>query len=141
MENEIPDLTPECTFNTSRSSGPGGQHVNKTETKVELRFNIIKSELLSDKEKNLLLTKLKHRLVDDDSSILLSAQETRSQLKNKVLVIKKLHDLIKESLKEDEPRLPTKPTKASNERRIAEKKQSGDIKSKRGKVKPTDWEE
>lgn len=134
------DLTSECIFATSRSSGPGGQNVNKTETKVELRFNIYDSQLLSADQKNVLIVKLAGKLVDNDTTILITSQESRSQLQNKLNAINKLHELITRMLMPEVPRKPTKPTKASKEKRIAEKKQTGDIKSMRGNLKNKELE-
>ena len=84
MEEEIQALISECAFATSRSSGPGGQNVNKTETRVELRFNIQTSKLLSTVQKQKLLERLKYRLADNETSLILTAQDTRSQLKNNI---------------------------------------------------------
>ena len=137
----LPDLTQECIFSTSRSSGPGGQNVNKTETKVELRFNVLTSQLLNSLQKRLIISNLRNRLIDNDTTILLTAQETRSQVKNKALVIKKLHDLINEAMVVEELRIPTRPTKASKEKRISTKKTSGDLKSMRGNLKNREWED
>lgn len=140
MEDKL-DLSSECIFATSRSSGPGGQHVNKTETKVELRFNILDSVLLTSAQKKLIINNLGNKLIENNSTILLTAQETRSQAKNKTLVIKKLHDLINEALVQEEPRIPTRPTKASREKRISTKKTSGEIKAMRGNLKNREWED
>jgi len=140
MEDKL-DLSSECIFSTSRSSGPGGQHVNKTETKVELRFNILDSVLLTSVQKRSIIKNLGNKLVENNSTILLTAQETRSQAKNKTLVIKKLHELISDALVQEEPRIPTRPTKASKEKRISTKKTSGEIKAMRGNLKNREWEE
>lgn len=141
MDAKLTDLSSECIFATSRSSGPGGQNVNKTETKVELRFNIYDSQLLSPDQKNVLVAKLAGKLVDNDTTILITSQESRSQLQNKLNAINKLHELIARMLMPEIPRKPTKPTKASKEKRIAEKKQTGDIKSMRGNLKNKELEE
>ena len=140
MDDKL-DLSSECIFSTSRSSGPGGQHVNKTETKVELRFNIVDSALLTSSQKKLIINNLGNKLIENNTTILLTTQETRSQAKNKTLVIKKLHDMIYEALIQDEPRIPTKPTKASKEKRISTKKTSGELKAMRGNLKNREWED
>lgn len=139
--DDLLDLSQECIFSTSRSSGPGGQNVNKTETKVELRFNVLDSQLLSRLQKQLIISNLGNRLIENGTTLLLTAQETRSQAQNKALVIKKLHDLIMEAMIVEEPRIPTRPTKASKEKRISTKKTSGEIKAMRGNLKNREWEE
>ncbi|MBK8514782.1 MAG: aminoacyl-tRNA hydrolase [Saprospiraceae bacterium] len=131
---DISAILSECSYSTSRSSGPGGQNVNKTETKVELRLNILVSEVLSDQQKTILLHKLGSKLVDG-STILITSQETRSQLKNKNIANNKLIELIGQALVPDIPRIPTRPTKKSKEKRIETKKQSGMTKSMRGNLK------
>ncbi len=136
---KLPDFTQECTFNTSRSSGAGGQHVNKTETKVELRFNIVSSDLLSEKQKQLLLQKLENRLVDQDTSIIITCQETRSQFKNKAITIRKLHELIAENLKVEKTRIPTPMPKSVVEKIKKDKKVNSEKKLMRGKMK--DWDD
>lgn len=141
MDSDIADLTSECLFATASSSGPGGQHVNKTETKVELRFNIFDSQLLTSGQKNILISKLGENLVENGTTILIISQESRSQLQNKLKTISKLHTLIESTLKPEVPRKPTKPTKASKEKRIAEKKQTGDVKSMRGNLKNKELED
>lgn len=128
------DLSSEFEIATLRSSGPGGQHVNKTETKVEVRFNILLSQLLNESQKVILLKKLSKKLADDQI-LIITCQETRSQLKNKIIAVDKLNRLIEKHLVADIPRVPTKPTKESKEKRLVEKKQSGSIKAMRGNLK------
>ncbi len=120
----------EIVFSASRSSGPGGQNVNKVSTKVELRFNIPNSNLLSDTEKEILLEKLKNK-INNEGDLLLVSQEERSQLKNKEKVLEKFYELIEKTLTPPKKRKPTKPSKASVEKRLEEKRKRGDKKEKR----------
>lgn len=129
----LPDLTSEFTFKTSRSSGPGGQHVNKTDSRVELRFNPQKSELLSDDQKVILHQKLSSQLTSDGDLIVVCQQE-RSQYKNKALAIEKLYELLHKALRPVKKRKATKPTRASIQKRMELKKQTAEKKKRRGKI-------
>jgi ribosome-associated protein len=112
---------PELLFSTSRSSGPGGQHVNKVNTKVELRFHIPNSNLLTEKEKTILLQKLKNK-INKDGELIIVSQEDRSQYKNKEAAIEKFLHMLKKALTPVKKRRPSRPTRASKERRLEGKK-------------------
>jgi ribosome-associated protein len=131
----LPDLTKECVFATSRSSGPGGQHVNKTETKVELRINIVTSMLLSEDQKTIILQKYSDKLVDQGTSVKITCQTSRSQATNKKIALQKLYTLLETWLVIDTPRIATKIPAVVKIKRLAAKKQTAKIKALRGKPK------
>ncbi|HRW97505.1 MAG TPA: alternative ribosome rescue aminoacyl-tRNA hydrolase ArfB [Bacteroidales bacterium] len=114
-------LEKECTFTASRSSGPGGQNVNKVNTKIDLRFNIALSTLLREEEKNLLLSKLKNRITDEDL-LVISCQEFRSQSKNKKKTVEKLYLLLEDALKVPLNRKPTRLPEAFRKKRLWDKR-------------------
>jgi len=129
----IPDLSSEFQFLTSRSSGPGGQNMNKVNSKVELRFDIPNSSLLTDEQKEILLKKLSTKITSEGILSVVS-QRDRSQLSNKEDAIEKLYLLISKALKPVIRRKKTKPTKSSVERRLTGKRIKSEIKQNRQKL-------
>ena len=123
---------PEFRFQTSRSSGPGGQHVNKTESRVELFFNIDASTLLADEEKERLLRKLKKR-INADGELIIASESTRSQTRNKEDCIKKFYELIEKALAVEKKRVPTRPTLAARKKRLEAKRLQSEKKQYRKK--------
>jgi ribosome-associated protein len=126
-------LAPELEFSTSRSSGPGGQNVNKVSTKVILRWNVLHSTLVTDEQKVLLLNKLSSQLTRE-GELILTAQETRSQLQNKEDVLEKLDALLRKALTKPKVRKATKPSKASKAKRVDNKKRHAEKKQWRKKL-------
>ena len=120
----------ELRFRTSRSSGPGGQNVNKVETRVELLFDVARSPSLNDEQKGLITAKLGTR-VDADGVLHLSSQQSRSQWENKQGTIEKLVSLLREGLKVRKKRIRTAPTRSSNENRVHQKKKHSQKKKLR----------
>jgi ribosome-associated protein len=114
----------EFLFTTSRSSGPGGQNVNKLNTKVELRFSISNTTLFSDEEKELIRRKLTNKINSADELILVS-QSGRTQLMNKKLVTEKFYSALAKALTTLPKRKATRPTIASVKKRIEEKRSQG----------------
>ena len=118
------NFEPEFTFRTSRSSGAGGQNVNKTETKVELLFSVSDSALLSAEEKERFAKKWSNRLNDENIFSICSSQH-RSQLANKQHVIKKFYEMLAKALQKEKKRIATKiPAGVKNAIREKKKRQS-----------------
>ena len=130
MEKE--QLISELSFKAVRSSGSGGQHVNKVATKVELYFDLENSSVLAEEKKEKLKEFLRKKL-NKDGVLILQCSQTRSQLKNKELVIKKFFELIEKGLKEQKKRIPTKTPKSVIKKRLAKKQQIAKKKANRKK--------
>ena len=124
------NIESEITFKTSRSSGKGGQNVNKVETKVEAIFNVPDSSILLDDEKERILDRINRKL-DGDGNLRVTSQLSRSQFKNKSDAVEKLIEILEKSLVMKKKRKPTKPSKESKEKRIKEKKSIGEKKQLR----------
>ena len=124
------NLENEFIFSSSRSSGPGGQNVNKVSTKVELRFNLLLTSGFSEKEKELIFSKLKNK-INKESEIILTSQSERTQLLNKAAVIGKFYDLVSEALTIPLKRRSTRPTSTSNIKRLDSKRNRGSLKKLR----------
>jgi ribosome-associated protein len=123
-------LIREVEFRTSRSSGPGGQHVNKTESRVELLWSPQDSDCLNETQKILLSTRLRSRITAE-GVLTMASEKYRSQHRNKAELTQRFLDLIQASLVPVKKRRSTRPTRASVEKRIRSKKIRGDIKRSR----------
>jgi|SRR5690606_12831123 len=127
-------LLPFVSFQTARSGGSGGQHVNKVETKVTLWFDLERATIFSDQEKERIRHRLGRRILADGRLTVVS-QDTRSQLNNKEIAIQRLITLLREALKTHKARKPTQPSKAAVQRRLDGKRQQALRKINRKK----DW--
>lgn len=120
----------ELELRVSRSSGAGGQHVNKTSSRVEIFWNIVSSRALTDDQRARLRQKLAVRLTSD-GSIRVVASDTRSQTRNREIAEERLAEVIARSLVVPRKRKPTKPTKASREARLEDKRRQSSKKRER----------
>ena len=122
----------ELTFRATRSGGPGGQHVNTSSTRVELRWSVRDSPSLSEEQRSRLTRRLASRL-DGDGRIRLVSSGTRSQLQNREEVTERFRALVAKALEIPKPRKRTRPPRAAKERRLADKKRRGELKRMRNK--------
>jgi ribosome-associated protein len=127
------DFSAEFTFTASRSSGPGGQHVNKVSTRIELRFDVGRSALLTDEEKEIIREKLAGK-INNEGELIIVSQSKRSQLQNRERSVEKFYILLEKALKPKKKRKPTKPSRVSKEKRLEEKRIIAGKKSLRKKV-------
>jgi len=125
----------ELQFRFARSSGPGGQHVNRTATQVELLFDVANSPSLEEVQRQRVLSKLKSR-IDKEGILHLVSQETRSQLRNREEVVERFQELMRDALHVPKSRRPTRPTRGARERRLEEKRRRGETKRSRRPVPP-----
>ena len=125
------DFFPEWEFKATRSSGPGGQAVNKLNTRVTLRWDLQNSQLITEDQKKVLLKKLASRLTSK-MELLIDAQEYRTQSRNKQAAIDKFYTLLEEMLKKPKTRRPSKPGKGAIEKRLKAKKIRAEKKKFRG---------
>jgi ribosome-associated protein len=123
-------LLTEVQFSASRSSGPGGQNVNKVNTKIELRFSVQESEVLDELQKQLILLKLKNR-INNQGELLVTSSAERTQWRNKEKTTKKFFELIEKSLTKPRKRKKTQPTMSSRLKRMENKKKLGKKKQLR----------
>ncbi len=131
----IINLDSELTFRASRSSGPGGQNVNKVNTRIELRFNVANSLLLSPEQKALLTEKLKNR-ISADGDLIIAAQESRSQLENKKIAIEKFYLLLQKAFAPQKARKRFRLSREHKQIRLDEKQRQTQKKELR-KPPPT----
>jgi len=128
MKSIQKDFSDELYFKTSRSSGKGGQHVNKTESRVSLFLNILESSLLSEDEKTTLSEKL---ALSQEGLLQINSEASRSQLKNKQICIDKFYKIIASALVKQKKRRLSKPSKAAIRKRLKNKKKRSEIKQNR----------
>jgi ribosome-associated protein len=133
ITNTVSISMSELRFRFTRSSGPGGQHVNRSATQVELLFDVANSPSLNETQRQRVLRKLRSR-IDKEGTLHLVSQETRSQLRNREEVVERFQMLMREALRVPKRRFPTRPTRAARERRLEEKRRRSEAKRERRPV-------
>ncbi len=131
MPYTIPD--DELTFRATRAGGPGGQHVNKTSTKIEVLWDVGRSAALSESQRQRIIEKLSNR-IDADGVLRVAAGARRSQLQNRVAAVARINELVREALAEPKPRKRTKVPQRAREESLEEKKRRSETKQQRKPV-------
>ncbi len=127
----------ELEVRASRSGGPGGQHANTTASRIQLRWNVRQSPSLSEGRRELILSRLSNR-IDQDGVLQVTVDTHRSQHRNREEAAERLAELVREALRPRKKRKKTRRTKASDERRLRNKKHRGRLKKRRGPIRRDD---
>ena len=133
ITNTITIPLSELSFRFARSSGPGGQHVNRSATRVELLFDVAGSPSLTEAQRERALKALAS-YIDNDGVLHLSSQTFRSQLRNREVVVERFQTLMREAMRVPKRRRPTRPSRAAQEKRLASKRRRSETKRQRGPV-------
>ena len=131
----IPDGELEESFDTS--GGPGGQHANRANTRVELSFDLERSPSIPDDLRTRMLKRLGGKVVDGVVSV--TADDTRSQWRNRVNARRRLGEMLEEAMKPPRTRIPTKPSRRAKKRRVEHKRHRGEIKRLRKSPRRDEW--
>ncbi|MFU8804003.1 MAG: alternative ribosome rescue aminoacyl-tRNA hydrolase ArfB [Bradymonadaceae bacterium] len=129
----------ELWMTASRSGGPGGQHANKSSTKVTLYWDLANTTALTTAQRHRLTRKLSNR-INGDGLLFIEASESRSQHRNRDIALERLRDLVIEALKVEKRRVQTRPSRAARKRRLENKRQRGRLKSQRQTPDPKDYD-
>jgi len=138
IDNKVTIPRSELDFRYSRSSGPGGQHAQKSSTRVELLFDAANSPSLDASQRAQVMKRLAG-YIDAEGVLHLVSQSERSQYRNREEVVERFQALMRQALKRRKRRKPTRPTAGSKERRLQRKKRRGQKKKRRGRVRPDEW--